>query len=204
MAMPSAPDGSSAAIPVSRPVRAPRLFDLVLFSPGADDDMRKLRLMEIAGHVDQIIFAHTTFLFRDGSQRLWNRTGPVSTKNMSSHITDYAIVGDRELQGCDILELEKGNRRQRAASVFFKTKAAFCRESFARNALGRAFVEAGGTPDDWALISDADEIPSAAALQELRKQLPSLGRAAIALSLGACLATHVAALSALAPARPSG
>mgnify|MGYP000912611035 CR=1 FL=1 len=41
-----------------------------------------------------------------------------------------------------------------------RAKTAWCRESFARNALLQAFDELGGHDDDVIFISDADEIGS--------------------------------------------
>lgn len=56
-----------------------------------------------------------------------------------------------------------------------------CRESFSRNALLQAFNELGGTDSDLALISDADEVPRAAAMAHVRQH--TVGR--VATSLGA-------------------
>ena len=60
-----------------------------------------------------------------------------------------------------------------------------CQESFGRNALLAAFRAYGGQPNDVALISDADEIPRAAAMPKVVSMATRAGRKRWPVSLGA-------------------
>ena len=78
------------------PLAAPlgRLFDLVLYSPVADVDLRAIREVELGGVVDIMIFASTSFLFRDGSRRdNLSRPGAHSTNATATAAT---LVQDYE------------------------------------------------------------------------------------------------------------
>ena len=143
-----------------------RLWDMVLFSE-ADRELAPLRILELAGKVDVIVFAETEFRFADGEPKpsafdmRWLELGP--------HVRYYRIRR-AGIEACLPSALRKTTHVH--DTRLFKRKGLAspkCRESFGRNALTQAFVELGGATDDVVMISDADEMPRAAAMDELRK-----------------------------------
>lgn len=170
-------DSSSATVgPALNPVPPARagerrLWDLVLFSE-ADRELAPLRIRELAGKVDVIVFAETAFRFANGEPKpsafdmSWLALGP--------HVRYYRIRPDG-LEACSVAATRPGgvtrvhDNRLRKRAGLVKSK---CRESFGRNALTQAFNELGGAPEDVVMISDADEMPRAAALDALRRMAP--------------------------------
>ena len=145
-----------------------RLLDLVLFNH-VDQDLVPLRIAELRGHVDLMGFAETEYTHSTGERK------PLRFK--SEWLTGAPFVHYRPIRAlanvtseCNIRALAAHPqntwlRRKKQGPQWVNR----CRESFSRNALGQLFEELGGGDDDWALISDADEIPRPAALAVLRK-----------------------------------
>ena len=167
-----------AAIPSKTDTKAAALYDLVLYSPDADGEQLRSRQAELGDAVDVIVFAQTAFTFKDGSQKRVVMQPPRGG-NGTARVLDYVIHGEAELSQCADRESHRITR------IFRKSQASFCREAFARDRLADAFVHAGGTTIDWALISDADEIPRAAALNALRKRISQTPFTEVITRLGA-------------------
>ena len=152
-----------------------RIWDLVLFSE-ADRELAPLRIKELTGKVDVIVFAETEFRFADGLPKA-SAFDP-AWLSMGTHEgpqVRYFRIPAAGLEACKASALNPGgstkvrdNRlRKRAGLVNSK-----CRESFGRNGLTQAFVELGGAARDIVMISDADEMPRAEAMDLLRKMTP--------------------------------
>ena len=165
---------SHLPVPALKPVEQ-RIWDMVLYSE-ADRELVPLRIAELAGKVDFIVFAETEFRFANGELKpsafdmKWLELGP--------HVRYYRIRRTG-LELCAASALKIGGSthvhdaglRKRAGLVNSK-----CRESFGRNALTQAFDELGGRNDDIVMISDADEMPRAAALEILRRMVSPSSR----------------------------
>ena len=163
---------------------APRVFDLVLFSPQADLIVRRIREEEVGGAVDVMVFAQTAFQFVDGREPARVLT-PAASKRASrmdppmnvlqgcrqSNISDYIISPTAEMRKCENVDDTLAQTEQGIT----KSQRSWCYQSYARNALGEAFVRFGGRPSDLALISDADEVPRASAIQAIRKNYITTG-----------------------------
>lgn len=147
-----------------------RVFDLVLFNEN-DADMVPLRISELSDVVDVMVFAETEYSHGTGRRkalsfnRSWLDEAPfayyrpiLGFDNISRECTEEAILNNPQ---------QLKNRRKRTG----KNWAARCRESYSRNELGRFYDELGGGSDDWAMISDADEVPRAKAVSLLRKTI---------------------------------
>ena len=151
---------------------------MVLFSE-ADRELAPLRIRELQGKVDVIVFAETAFRFANGQPK--RSAFDPSWLKMGEHVRYYQIRADG-LSACRAAALKPGgttrvhdNRlRKRAGLVNSK-----CRESFGRNALTQAFDELGGAADDIVMISDADEMPRAEAIDTLRKMTPPASRTCV-------------------------
>ena len=126
-----------------------RIFDLVLINH--EYDLAAIRAKEIGDCVDKIIFAQPTFNFATGEPVRSRPPFPARLLSMHPNVIFYPI----EPTGLE-------------SSCMGRAKTAWCRESFARNALLQAFDELGGHDDDVIFISDADEIPRASAVDSLR------------------------------------
>lgn len=180
---------------------APRVFDLVLFSPKADGIVRRIREEEVGGAVDVQVFAQTAFQFVDGQEPARalaprqvasgeaSRVDPTTNvrqdhrQTSSTRIREFVISATPEMRECEHVD-DTELVTQDGAIV--KPRGSWCRESYARNALGEAFVRFGGRPSDLALISDADEVPRAAAIQIIKKHYTTaLSLPATVLRLGA-------------------
>ena len=149
----------SAAISSILPSRQPlsprtrhRIFDLVLMNH--EYDLAAIRAKEIGDCVDQIIFAQPTFHFSTGEPVRRRPPFPARLLSMHPNVIFYPI----EPTGLE-------------SSCMGAAKTAWCRESFARNALLQAFDELGGHDDDVIFISDVDEIPRASAVDSLRSKI---------------------------------
>ena len=166
------------------PSNTPRIFDLVLFS-AADRDLIPLRIEELQGKIDVMILAESEFRFSDGMPKAsaFDPAWLTMAKSLGMDVRHFKIT-TAGLEVCSNDALKPGGTtrvrddRMRRKPGLLNAK---CRESFGRNGLVQAFNELGGTDDDIALISDADEMPRAAALQLVRTL--TVGRTAT--SLGA-------------------
>ena len=161
-----------------------RVFDLVLYSPEADEGVRAIRQAEIGHSVDVMIFGQTEFLFKDGGPK------PVISDprnaNANARVRDHIIsAAAPELLQCNASSVAPHRDVYSSHKQFRKPPGSFCRESYARNALGEAFFNAGGTEEDWALISDADEIPRATAIDTIRRDYQELLRLPSIIRFGA-------------------
>lgn len=162
----------------------PRIFDLVLFS-AADRELVPLRIQELQGQVDVIVLAESEFRFSDGRAKpsafdpawlkLANSLG-VDVRHFKITYVGLEVCSNRALKPGGNTKVRDDRMRKKPGLLNAK-----CRESFGRNGLVQAFNELGGTDDDIALISDADEIPRAAAMSMVRRL--TIGR--VATSLGA-------------------
>ena len=154
-----------------------RLWDLVLFSE-ADRDLVPLRIHELAGKVDVMVFAETEFRFATGEPK--PSAFDPAWLSLGSHVRYYKIRATG-LEACDAKRLKRGGKTQVRDQRLYKRKGLVnskCRESFGRFALTQAFVELGGAPNDIVMISDADEMPRAAAMDVLRTMVQPGGRTA--------------------------
>ena len=140
---------------------APRIFDLVLLN--SEYDMASVRITELAGCVDVMVFLQPAYRFQDdkfivpGVDRL--------------PFPERQLIGP-ELQGR--VRFVNVSARTPAACAGATIQKRHCRQSFYRNRLVDAFNEAGGRDDDIALVSDADEIPRASSLAALRDNASTL------------------------------
>jgi len=158
-----------------------RIWDLVLFSE-ADRELVPLRIKELTGKVDMMVLAETEFRFANGQPK----ASAFDPAWLESAFVRHYKISPEGLHACKPAALKPGGftnvrdarLRKRAGLVHSK-----CRESFGRNALTQAFVELGGQADDIVMISDADEMPRAAAMDALRQMAPPGSRTCI--SLGA-------------------
>ena len=125
----------------------------------------------LRGAVDFVVFAETEFRFADGQPK--PSAFDPRWLSLGDHVRYYKIRVDG-LEACRNGALKPGGSthvrdarlRKRAGLTIAK-----CRESFGRNALTQAFFELGGTKDDIAMISDADEMPRAAAIENVRQMV---------------------------------
>ena len=129
-----------------------RIFDLVLMNH--EYDLAAIRVKEIGVCVDQIIFAQPTFNFATGNRVEGRPSFPAQLLSMHPNVVFYPI----EPTGLESV-CTGANR------------TAWCRESFAWNALLQAFDELGGRDDDVIFISDVDEIPRASVVGSLRRKM---------------------------------
>ena len=167
VAVMSGPGGSSCAGPISPP---PRLFDLALFNH-VDHEMVPLRIIELGAHVDMMVFLETEYTHSRGERK------PLEFNHRWLNGATFAHY--RPIRGLANITAECNVPALAAhplnARIRKKKKGQHwvnrCRESFSRNALGQVFEEMGGRDEDWALLSDADEIPRAAALKVLRTMM---------------------------------
>lgn len=113
----------------------PRIFDLVLLNH--EYDLAELRVDELAPFVHAHVFVQPTFRF--------NSDIPHARPPFPAALRARPAVFHMEV---DL-----------PVSMVARTCETWCRESFARNELGRAFVRFGGRDVDYAVVSDADEIP---------------------------------------------
>ena len=167
------------------PSKRPRIFDLVLFS-AADRDLVPLRIQELRDKVDVIVLAESEFRFSDGQPKPSNFDPKWLdiAKEARADVRHFKI-GYTGLEACKVSALKPGGSTKVIAGAKMRKRPgllpAKCRESFGRNGLVQAFNELGGTEDDIALISDADEIPRAESMKLVRK----LTSGRMATSLGA-------------------
>ena len=119
-----------------------RFFDMVLLSH--ELEMASIRINELINCVDAMVFVQTPWRFSDGSHK--SVEFPAGLPPRVHHM----VVSDN-ISSCLSSQIPR-----------------WCRQIIARNFLGRAFHELGGTDDDWAIVSDADEIPTPEALQRIR------------------------------------
>ena len=168
------------------PPSIPRIIDLVLFSE-ADVELVPLRIQELGDRVDVIVLAETAFRFSDAQPKAsaFDANWILLGKSVGVEVRHYQITASG-LDVCSPIALRprgttavpKGTERMRKRPGLLEAK---CRESFGRNGLVQAFNDLGGTDSDIALISDADEVPRAEAMQMVRQL--TVGRMAV--SLGA-------------------
>ena len=153
-----------------------RLWDLVLFSE-ADRDLVPLRIHELAGKVDVMVFAETEFRFATGEPK--PSAFDPAWLSLGSHVRYYKIRATG-LEACDAKALKRGGKTQAATSGSTSAKAWSTPAARALGAspLTQAFVELGGAPNDIVMISDADEMPRAAAMDVLRTMVQPGGRTA--------------------------
>lgn len=138
------------------------VFDLVLYNH--ENDMVPLRIAELSKHVKAIIFAQTAFTFSSGAAKVtqFPVLDPSDARKVHRAILNStpAACWTPRFAG-DFYPPLKGARSS--------SKLPWCIQSAVRNMLGALFERAGGTDDDWALISDADEIALGAAVARLRR-----------------------------------
>ena len=156
--------------------RRPRIFDLVLYNH--EHDMVPVRIAELGGVTDRIIFAQTAFTFANGSPKAtqFPQLGLPSSdaiQRVILNVTPSACWTDRRFQG----DFHPPLKMARSSA-----KLPWCIQSAVRNMLGVLFRQAGGTDADWALISDADEIASGSYVETLRRLNPLSTRSVLVLN----------------------
>jgi hypothetical protein len=124
--------------------------------------MALVRIKEIGACVDKMAFVQPSFSFGTGEAVADRPRFPLELAQRASARTD--LVSIHSVGGASV-DRECANLSARGLAL------PWCRQSFARNALFEAFQRLGGGDDDVALISDADELPRAPALQQLRARL---------------------------------
>ena len=155
-----------------------RIFDIALYSHESDHEMRTIRTSEIGGCVHAIIFVQTAFAFKDGAPK---PTFPVArdpSYTGAARVSDFIVpLPNATLARCQRSHAFKDFKAiyKRMKTKFTKPSVSWCLQSYARNAMGEAFVAAGGRDDDLVLLSDADEIPRAEVLQQLQGCAPPPG-----------------------------
>ena len=119
-------------------------------------DLAALRVKEIGACVHTMIFAQPTFNFASGKPVAGRLPFPRRLLQLHKNVVFYPIQPAGLHSACT-----------------GATATAWCRESFARNALLEAFDKLGGRDSDVILISDADEVPRPHALRIIRNKLLS-------------------------------
>lgn len=127
-----------------------RLFDLVLINH--EYDLAVVRVKEVAACVDTMVFVQPAFTFSDNMSLSAGRP-PLQSYVSLPNVHVRAVAADGAAAACNGMDA---------------TRRAWCRQSFARNALLEEFDRRGGRDEDIAIISDADEVPDAKALRALR------------------------------------
>ena len=165
---------------------SPRVFDLVLFSD-ADKELVPLRIAEMRDAAHLIVFAETDYLFSTGKPKNRSAFDPAWLA-LAPNVRNFTIKAYPGLEGCARETLIKNQKKHKEWKRLFNRHGmmqAKCQESFGRNALLAAFRAYGGQPNDVALISDADEIPRAAAMPKVVSMATRAGRKRWPVSLGA-------------------
>lgn len=128
----------------------PRIFDLSLVHH--EYDLMALRVAEIGPCVDYVVFVQQTARLSDGAPLQLDFPAALAAH---PKVVRFVIDGN-------------------VSNGLCRTKhyPAWCRRSIGGNALGLAFDELGGGEDDWAIVSDGDEIAAPSALAWLRRLSP--------------------------------
>jgi hypothetical protein len=155
--------------------RAPGVFDLVLFNH--EYDTVPIRLAELGGLVDAVIFAQTAFTFSSGERK--EVRFPV-LRGDEAKLVRRAVLNATPA-ACWTAR-HAGNFHPPLKGARSSSKLPWCIQSAVRNMLGVLFTRAGGTDDDWALISDADEIASGDMVAKLRHMDPRMSRGVLVLN----------------------
>eukprot|EP00908_Phaeocystis_cordata_P020144 Transcript_31813.p1 GENE.Transcript_31813~~Transcript_31813.p1 ORF type:complete len:397 (-),score=30.76 Transcript_31813:178-1368(-) len=161
----AADESGASALSALPPSARQRVFDLVLYNH--ESQLINVRLWELRDMVDQTILVQTAFSFQGGGAKA--ATAPKVQASMAHRM--QRMVFERPPHECSAwLQNQHRDVKPARAKRPSRTKEgafAWCAQSAARNALTLAFVRAGGTPKDWAVISDADEVPMALAIEKL-------------------------------------
>ena len=149
----------------NHPPNAPKVFDLVLFNH--EYDTVPLRIAELGKHVDAIIFAQTAFTFSSGAAKasqfpVLAPSDAAKVRRAILNATPAACWSPRF----------SGDFYPPLKSARSSSKLPWCIQSAVRNMLGLLFERAGGGDDDWALISDADELAQGSTVARLRRINP--------------------------------
>jgi hypothetical protein len=147
----------------------PKVFDLVLFNH--EHDLVPVRVAELGGVVDAIIFAQTAFTFNNGAPKETPFPATISGAPIDAHSKVRRAILNATPGACWTPRFS-GDFYPPIKAARSSNKLPWCLQSAARNMLGLLFTAAGGTASDWALISDADEIADASSVAALRRTDP--------------------------------
>ena len=140
-----------------------RIFDLTIYNH--EDLALWMRSKELVNaSVDQTIMIQTAFTFNGAQKKAFKSDAPELDPQFAKRVQRVVLERPPPMCFADIYAKPVVSLKGTSNA----TMVPWCVQSAVRNSLGLAFVRAGGRPNDWAIISDADEVPTAAAVESLR------------------------------------